>query len=50
MGVSSMGGGQGAVAPWIFKLDTDIVDKDLKVLFFGIFCYFLIFFFVSPPP
>jgi len=38
MGVGS--GGQGGVAPWIFKHGTNIVDRGLKVLF----CYFLAFF------
>jgi len=34
-------GGRGAVAsPWIFKHCTNIVDRGLKVLFFGLFCYF----------
>jgi len=36
MGVGS--GGQGGVAPpWIFKHGTYIVNKGLKVLFFGLF-------------
>jgi len=39
MGVGS--GGQGDRAPWIFKHGTNIVDRDLKVLFFG---HFLLFF------
>jgi len=37
MGVGS--GGQGSRGPpWIFKHGTNIVDRGLKVLFFGIFC------------
>jgi len=35
MGVGS--GGQGACPPWIFIHGTNIVDRDLKVLFFGLF-------------
>jgi len=39
MGVSS--GGMGAVhGLWIFIHGTNIVDRGLKVLFFGVFCYF----------
>jgi len=30
-------------APWIF-IGTDIVDRGLTVLFFGLFCYFSVFF------
>jgi len=39
MGVGSRGGR----APSIFKHDTNIVDKGLKVLFFGLLCYFFFF-------
>jgi len=38
MGVGS--GGQGGHGPWIFKHGTNIVNRGLKVLFFGLFCYF----------
>jgi len=51
MGVGS--GGQGTMAqPWIFIHGTNLVDKGLKVLFFGVF-YFSVFFSVAsifPPP
>jgi len=40
--------GQGGVAPWIFKHGTNIVDRVLKVLFFGLFCYFSVFFSLPP--
>jgi len=30
-------GGQGGAAPWIFIHKTDIVDRGLIVLFFGLF-------------
>jgi len=46
MGVNS--GGQGAVAPWIFKHDTNIIDRGLKELFFGLFFYLSVFFSVPP--
>jgi len=39
MGVGSVGQG----APWIFIHGTDIVDRGLIVLFFGLF-------YVAPPP
>jgi len=45
MGVGS--GEQGAVAPWIFKHGPDIVDRGLIVLFFGLFCYFSVFFLLA---
>jgi len=35
--------------PWIFKHGTSIVDRGLKVLFFGLYCYILVFFFVALP-
>jgi len=38
MGVGS--GGKGAVAWSIFKHGKNIADRGLKVLFFGLFCYF----------
>jgi len=41
-------GGKGAVPPWILKNGTNIVDRGLKVLFFGLFCYFSIFFPLAP--
>jgi len=37
------------VPPWIFKHGTNIVDRGLNVLFFGLFYYFLVFFSVAPP-
>jgi len=39
-------GGRGL--SWIFIYGTNTVDKGLKVLFFGVLCYFLVFFFVAP--
>jgi len=48
---SAAGGrGGGAGPPWIFKHGTNIVIRGLKMLFFGLFCYFSVFFFVTPPP
>jgi len=41
--------GRGAWPPWIFKHITNIVDRGLKVLFYGLFCYFSAFFCCSPP-
>jgi len=41
---------RGLCPPWIFKHGTNIVDRGLKVLFFGLFCYFSVFFFSLPPP
>jgi len=35
--------------PWIFIHVTNIVDRCLKVLFFGVFCYFFGLFFVAHP-
>jgi len=49
MGVAS--GGRGTTPIWIFIHDihgTDIVDRGLIVLFFGLFCNFSVFF-PSPP-
>jgi len=46
MGVGSRGG---ACPPWIFKRNTNIVDRGLKVLFSNFFCYFSVFF-RRPPP
>jgi len=46
MGVGS--GGRGPWPPWIFKRDTNIVDRGLKVLFFGLFCFISVFFFIAP--
>jgi len=40
---------QGAVPSWIFKHGTNIVDRGLKVLFSGLFCYFSVFFSIDPP-
>jgi len=50
--VASMGfgsGGQGGHAPRIFTHGTYIVNRGLIVLFFGLFCYFSVFFSVGPP-
>jgi len=46
MGVGS--GGQ-CPPPWIFKHGTNIVDRGLKVLFFGLFWLFSVFFSVPSP-
>jgi len=37
------------MAPCIFIHGTNIVNKGLIVLFFGLFCYFSVFFSVAPP-
>jgi len=37
------------VPPWIFKHGTNIVDRGLKLLFFGLFYYFSVFFSVGFP-
>jgi len=56
MGVGSGGRGSRAPPPWIFMHGTNILDRGLKVLFFGVFCYFSVFllffdlFSVVPPP
>jgi len=51
--LKAMGVGRGAVPPpWIFKHGTNIVDRGLEVLFFGLFFLFLGFFplpLSSPP-
>jgi len=49
MGVGSRGQEGCAPPPQIFKHGTNIVDKGLKVLFFGLFCYFRAFFPLSLP-
>jgi len=36
--------------PWIFIHDREIVEIGLIVLFFGHFCYFSVFFLLSPSP
>jgi len=36
--------------PWIFIHGTDIVDRGLKTLFFGLFLLFFVFFCCSPTP
>jgi len=41
-------GGRGR-APWIFIHGTNIAGRGLKVLFFGLFCYFSVFFSVALP-
>jgi len=43
-------GGQGGRGPSDFKRGTNIVNKGLKVLFFGLFSYFRSFFPLPPPP
>jgi len=35
--------------PWIFKHDTNIVDRGLRVLFFGLFLLFSVFFPLASP-
>jgi len=47
MGIGS--GGQGAWPPGIFIHGTNTVDRGLKVLFFGVCCYFSGFFSLEPP-
>jgi len=44
-----MGVGRGAVAPWIFKHGTNIVDRGLNLLFFGLFLLFFDLFIRCPP-
>jgi len=53
---ASEAGGRGACPPWIFIHGTNIVERGLKVLFFGVFllffvffCYFLVFFPLPSP-
>jgi len=41
--------GRGPCPSWIFTHDTDIVDRSIIVLFFGLFCYFSVFFPLPPP-
>jgi len=48
--IPSYGGGMGVgrvnrapASPQNFKYGTNIVDRGLKVLFFGLFCYFSVF-------
>jgi len=48
MGVGS--GGQGAVATLDFYTWYKYCRRALKVLFFGLFCYFSVFFTVDPLP
>jgi len=46
-----MGVGSGGPWPsWIFIHDTNIANRDLKVLFEFFFCYFSVFFPLPPPP
>jgi len=40
---------RGTVPPRIFIHGTDIVDRGLIVLFFGLFCQFSVFFPLGPP-
>jgi len=42
---ASTAGGREAVAAWIFIHGTNIVERGYKVLFFGVFYYFSVFFF-----
>jgi len=42
--------GAGGSALWVFMHGTDIADRGLIVLFFGLFCYFSVFFLLFPPP
>jgi len=53
----SAAGGRDPLSPWIFKHGTNIVDRGLNVLFFGLFLPFFVFFpiffglfFRAPPP
>jgi len=48
MGVGS-GEQEDCGPPWVFKHGTNIVDKGLKVLFFGSFLLFFGLFSVGPP-
>jgi len=51
MGVGSGGReGEGPWTPWIFIHGTNIVDRSLKVIFFGVFLLFFDLFSVAPPP
>jgi len=46
-----MGVGSGRLwPPWILKHGTNIVNRGLKVLFFGLLCYFSVFFPLPPLP
>jgi len=49
MSVGSWGQGGRVPPPWIFKYGTNIVDKGLKVLFFGLFFAIFWSFFRCPP-
>jgi len=49
MGIGS-GGKRAWPPPWIFIHNTDIVDKGLIVLFFGVFLLFFVTFSAAPPP
>jgi len=49
MGVGSGGQGVDRGPPWIFIYGTNIVDKGLKVLFFGVFLLFFGLFSIGPP-
>jgi len=43
--VEFMGVGSGCSPPWIFEHGTNIIDRDLKVLFFDVFLLFFSLFF-----
>jgi len=50
LATSVMGvGSRGPWLSWISKHGTNIVNKGLKVLFFGLICYFSVFFPLPPP-
>jgi len=44
------GGQEGRAPPWIFKHGTNIVDRGVKVLIFGLFLLFFGIFSVALPP
>jgi len=50
MGVGSGEQGERAYPPWIFIYGRNIVDRGLKLIFFSLFCYYLVFFPLPPLP
>jgi len=50
MGVGSGDRGEGRGPSWIFIHGTDIVERRLIVIFFGLFFVFFGIFFRRPPP